>query len=321
MRNAFPLLVAASLPLAVLAATLAATPTAVAAPAKKPAPTPTPAPPPPPPPPPPAPKLTVEFGACPREPLSELDGAGLAAMMRKRCRNLKVPEGSAPTDIADDDMIVVLCTKEVAGGHEAIEVKQCGLKAQVAGEGVVVPVGPDGEFALALRADRIDRTAHPIHGAPLTLHVTWSGKGLEGSEARAPLAFRRGFEGYGGGRWVWIPAPMLTTDLTWASPRGYRLGLTPLAVAAGGKFAVGARGYVGTSVFVAWNLLVPNDVTTLSNGTGVRLNYRAFGGGLLLDAAGWVSVGVGVGHTFTSDARTDLRFWLYLGPKLLAAVQ
>jgi len=312
VRIALPLL-------ASLAVALVLGPSPLAAPAKKPPP-PAPTPPPPPPPPPP-PKLSVEFGACPREPLSEIDGTGLVAMMRKRCRNLKVPDGSAATDIADDDLIVVLCVKQIEGGHEAIEVKQCGLKAHVAGDGSLVPIGSDGELALALRADRLEKTAHPANGAVLTLVVSWSGKGLETGEARAPLSFRRSFEGYASGRWVWIPAPMITTDLTWASPRGYRFGITPLAVAAGGKFNIGARAYFGTSVFVAWNLLVPNDVTTLSNGTGVRLNYRAFGAGLLLDAAGYLGLGVGVGHTFTTDARTDLRFWLYFGPRLLSFVQ
>ncbi len=267
-------------------------------------------------------KLTVEMGACPREPLSDLDGESLVSMMRKRCRNLKVPEGSAPTDIADDDMIVVLCVKEVGGVQEAIEVKTCGLKAQLTAEGApTVAVQNDGDTALALRADKIDKSAHPKNGAPMTLVVTWSGAGLEGTGARSPLSFRRPMEGYAGGRWIWFPAPMLTTDLTWASPTGYRFGITPFAVAAGPKFAFGARSYFGASLFLAWNLLVPNDTTTLSNGTGVRLNYKAFGAGVLLDASGYVSLGVGVGHTFTSDARTDLRFWIYFGPKLLGFVQ
>ena len=267
-------------------------------------------------------KLVVEMGACPREALSDLDGAGLVSMMRKRCRNLKVPEGSAPTDISDDDMIVVLCVKDVDGGQEATEVKECGLKAHLTAEGApTVAIQNDGESALVLRADKIDKSAHPKNGAPMTLVVTWSGKGLDGTGARSPLAFRRPMEGYAGGRWIWIPAPMLTTDLTWASPTGYRFGITPLAVAAGPKWAIGARGYFGASLFVAWNLLVPNDTTTLSNGTGVRLNPKAVGAGVLLDASGYLGVGVGVGHTFTSDARTDLRFWLYFGPRLLGFVQ
>jgi hypothetical protein len=161
----------------------------------------------------------------------------------------------------------------------------------------------------------VEKASSPANGAALTLVVDAQGQ----PSVRAPLAWRRASEGYAAGRWLWFPLPMLTSDLS-SSPQGYRLGVSPIAAAAGLKVfpSTTSRGYFGLSAFVAWNLLVPNDTQTLSNGTQVRINVKAFGGGALFDASGWVALGLGLGHTFTTDARTDFRVWLYFGPRLLS---
>lgn len=264
------------------------------------------------------PKMRVEFGACTPESLAEAEGSALVTMLRKRCRNLRVPAGSAPTDLSDDDMLVALCIRETEGEEpEAVEPKECGLRAVIEVDGSPpIPFSLDGDLAMTLRTTKVVKQTSPSNGTHVELVVTSENNGTP-AVARSPLVYRRGFEGYGHGRWIWFPLPMLTTDFS-SSAAGYRLGITPLAVAAGGKIFPGAsRGYFGMSAFVAWNLLVPNDTQTLSNGTFVRINYKAMGFGVLLDGSGWLSVGVGVGHTFTTDARTDFRTWIYLGPRLL----
>ena len=291
------------------------------------APTPSPTPPPPPPPPEkPAEKTPakVEFAACPTESLQELEAAALETFVRKRCRNLRVPSGAAPTEIGNDEMLVAICVRD----KEAIETQECGLKGHVQlasgenGPGSVTLVA-DGELAISLKTSKIEKLASPSNGTAMTLVVVTSAAsgGDDGKTARSPLVWRRAQDPYGHGAYIWFPLPMLTTDFS-ASPSGYRLGVTPLAVAAGTRFypSPTSHAYFGVSAFVAWNLLVPNDTQTLSNGTTVRINYKAFGLGVLLDAAGYVSIGVGLGHTFTSDARTDFRTWIYFGPRLLGAL-
>jgi len=262
-------------------------------------------------------KPKLEIATCPPEDLAVLDAAAVVKFVEGRCRTLRVPEGAAPTEIGDDEMFVAVCTRREGGTREAIEPKSCELEASVT---ILLPdgaktmkLGADGDLALALRTAKVARDASPSNGTSLTLVATAGDQSLH-----SPLIFRRASEAYGHGRVIWFPLPMLTTDFSSAA-NGYRLGITPIAVALGWKWFPSAtsRGYVGASVFGAWNLLVPNDTQTLSNGTGVRINYKAVGGGLLLDGAGFFGVGVGVGHTFTTDARTDFRMWFYFGPRLL----
>lgn len=268
----------------------------------------------------PAPKVErpkLEIATCPPEDLALLDGAALVKFLEARCRTLRVPEGAAPTEVGDDEMVVAICSSRAAGAagaREALEPKSCGLEAAVQIDGGKhLKLGADGELALSLRTAKIVRDGELTSGASMTLVASAADQTL-----RSPLLFRRAVEGYGHGRVVWFPLPMLTTDLS-SGGGGYRLGLTPIAVAVGAKWhpATGSRGYVGASLFGAWNLLIPNDAQTLTNGTAVRVNYKAVGGGLLLDASGFFGIGAGIGHTFTSDARTDFRMWLYIGPRLL----
>ncbi|MGZ3420700.1 MAG: hypothetical protein ACXWUG_30250 [Polyangiales bacterium] len=265
---------------------------------------------------PPKAKPRVEIGACPPESLSEMEGTALVTFLRKRCRNLKVPEDAAPTEIGDDESLVAICVQPGAQGEEteAVEPKTCELKATVEIEGQAPhPLVPDGDLALVLRTARLTRSLH--HGSAFALVASSAGE-TEAKTIRSPLVFKKAVEGYGP-IWVWMPMPMFTTDFS-SSPQGYRFGITPLAVAVGGKLHPGSsRAYFGLSAFLAWNLLVPNDTQTLSNGTGVRINYKAIGTGVLFDGSGWVGLGLGIGHTFTTDARTDFRSWFYLGPRLL----
>lgn len=291
-----------------------------AAPKPKPVPTAVPAstgePSPPPKPPPPKPKARVEIGACPAESLSEIEADALVTFLRKRCRNLKVPEGSAPTEMGDDESLVALCVQPGESGEapEAVEPKSCEMTAVVELEGPSHKLVPDGDLALVLRTARLSKSLG--HGAHFTLVASTSGENAETKTIRSPLIFKKPFEGYGP-IWVWMPLPMFTTDFS-SSAQGYRFGITPLAVAVGGKIHPGSSsGYFGISAFLAWNILVPNDTQTLSNGTTVRINYKAIGTGVLLDASGFVALGLGLGHTFTTDSRTDFRTWFYLGPRLL----
>lgn len=263
-----------------------------------------------------------EYAACPRTVgLGALDPEGLVASIRRRCSNLRVPATAAPTEIAPDDVLVAVCVRDKI----AIDARQCGMKLQAVvvadgGASASVALVPDGELMLTLRADKLEATTHLESGAPFTLAITTQTAGPNGLEIRnahTALVFHRPFQAYGRGRWLWLPMPMLTSDLS-SAPGGYRVGITPIAVGLGSRWYPGAsRTFVGASLFVGWNLLIPNDTQTLSNGTQVRVNYKAFGGGVLFDLAGWIGIGVGVGHTFTTDARTDLRTWLYVGPRTL----
>ncbi len=263
-----------------------------------------------------------EYAACPASlALTTLDPDALVAAVRQRCRNLRVPPNATPTEIASDDAFVAICVRD----KTAIDARQCGMKLQAVvvgsdGASTNVPLVADGELVLSLRGSKLEAVTPVENGTPFSLAITTqtsSPNGLEIRNGRTPLVFRRTFQAYGAGRWLWLPMPMLTSDLS-SSAGGYRLGITPLALAAGTRWSPGAtRAYVGASVFVGWNLLVPNDTQSLTNGTQVRVNYKAFGGGVLFDLAGWLGIGVGVGRTFTSDARTDLRTWLYVGPRTL----
>ena len=47
--------------------------------------------------------------ACPSESLQELEAEALESFVRKRCRNLRVPAGAAPTEIGNDEMLVEKC--------------------------------------------------------------------------------------------------------------------------------------------------------------------------------------------------------------------
>jgi hypothetical protein len=260
----------------------------------------------------------VELAACPADSvLDALEPKALVTLVRKKCRTLKVPATATPTEISRDDLLVAICVRS----GEPIAPKDCNLAASLlvaSGDGVsALQFVEDGDLALSLTTSRIDKAASPDNGTRFTLMG-----GIEGGKQyRAPLVWSAPFRGYGHGIWLWFPLPMLTTDLS-SSPQGYRLGITPIAVAVGGKIAPSglSTAYIGMSAFAAWNLLVPNDTQTLSNGTQVRINYKAVGGGLLLDGSGFVSLGLGVGHTFTTDARTDFRLWLYFGPRLLGAL-
>ncbi len=275
------------------------------------------------------PKLRVEYATCPAldgaGDLAEHDAESLVEHLRRRCRNLRVPEGAAPTEIGEDELIVALCVREGADPGEeltieAVAPKTCGLHATVApisaGKAPISLV-KNGELALSLRTSQLSKQLDLLNATELALVVGFDDAGAPRTE-RSPLIFRRVVEGYGSGKLVWFPMPMFTTDFS-SSREGYRLGISPLAIALGLRFhpSGSSRAYIGTSAFVSWNLLVPNDTQTLSNGTFVRVNYKALGTGLLFDASGWIGVGVGLGRTFTTDARTDLRTWLYLGPRLL----
>ena len=263
-------------------------------------------------------KGTVELAACPPATvLDDLSSKALVSLVRKKCRTLKVPATASPTEIASGDLLVAICVHR----GEAVTPKDCDLAASLlvsTGDGVTpLQFVEDGELALSLTTSRIDKAASPDNGTRFTVMG-----GIEGGKQyRAPLVWSSPVRGYGHGLWFWFPLPMLTTDLS-SSPKGYRLGITPLAVAVGAKLAPSgsSTAYFGTSAFFAWNLLVPNDTQTLSNGTQVRINYKAIGAGVLLDGAGYASLGLGVGHTFTTDARTDFRLWLYFGPRLLSAL-
>ncbi len=237
------------------------------------------------------------------------------------------------TTIDGDERIVVVCVP--GGGSDGSdgdekptdvdEIASCGVKGTIArgeddAEGnASARLSGDGDLALSIKAPRLAKALTPSNGVVLTLTLT---KG--DAQDRLTLVYRTSVEGYGHGLYVWLPLPMLTTDFTFSGQNtsGYRLGVSPFALAVGAKFfpSPTSSAYVGLSAFGAWNLVVPNDTQTLSNGTQVRINYKAAGGGLLFDASGWVGIGVGVGHTFTSDARTDFRGWLYFGPRLLEAL-
>jgi hypothetical protein len=262
-----------------------------------------------------------EYAACPSTiVLTDLDPEGLVTAVRQRCLNLRVPPNAAPTEITSDDALVAICVRE----RRAIEARQCGMKLQAVVVGddgpTSIPLTPEGDLVLALRAEKLDAQRGLESGTPFSLTITTqtaTPSGLDVRNARSPLVFHRPMQPYGRGRWLWLPMPMLTTDFS-SSPEGYRLGITPIAIGVGTRFYPWAsRTYVGTSLFGAWNLLVPNDTQTLTNGTTVRVNYKALGAGVLFDLSGWIGVGVGVGHTFTTDHRTDFRTWFYVGPRIL----
>ena len=249
--------------------------------------------------------------------LKGLEPRALVKLLDKTCRpvGLGTDEENATRDLSADDLLVVACSRS----REAITPDDCGLKATLevpnddGAPHVLQFVAEDD--ALSLKTERVEKAASPANGTALMLVVEAQGQ----PAVRAPLAWRRGSEGYAAGRWLWFPLPMLTSDLS-SSPQGYRLGVSPVAVAAGMKIfpSTTSRGYFGLSAFAAWNLLVPNDTQTLSNGTQVRINFKAVGAGALFDASGWVALGLGLGHTFTSDSRTDFRVWIYFGPRLLS---
>lgn len=275
-----------------------------------------------------APKLRVEYATCPADSLGEellREGESLVEHVRGRCRNLRVPEGAAPTEIGEDEVLVALCVREGADPGEevtieAVSPKTCGLSANVAPVSAgkaPIALAKEGELALSLRTARLPKAFELLNATELAMVVGFD-EGATRRTERSPLIFRRVVEGYGSGKLLWFPMPMLTTDFS-SSPEGYRLGISPIAIGLGLRFhpSGGSRAYIGTSAFVSWNLLVPNDTQTLSNGTFVRVNYKAVGTGILLDASGFVGVGLGLGRTFTTDARTDFRMWFYLGPRLL----
>ncbi len=261
-------------------------------------------------------KPRVELAVCAVEDLSELESPALLKLLKK-CRSLRGKETA--TELADEQLLVAVCVHKGDDGDEAVDTKECGLKATVTADGATaLSLGADGDLALALRTSKLIKEAKPSNGTKLDFVAVQTPAEGEPRTVRAPLVFRSGSEGYGRGRVIWFPLPMLTTDFS-SSLQGYRLGITPVAVAAGWKWypSTTSQGYFGVSAFLAWNLLVPNDTQTLSNATFVRVNYKALGAGVLFDAAGYFALGVGVGKTFTTDNRTDLRTWLYFGPKLL----
>lgn len=271
------------------------------------------------PPPPPKKPPRVELAVCAVEDLAELEGAALLKLLKK-CKSLHGKDTA--TEIGRDEMLVAVCVHKTADGDEAVESKTCGLKSTVTAEGASsLSLGADGDLALAVRMTRVEKEASPSNGTKLEWLATQTPEEGEPRTVHHQLVFRSSSEGYGHGRVIWFPLPMLTTDFS-SSAKGYRLGITPVALAAGWKWypSHSSQGYFGVSAFVAWNLLLPNDTTTLSNGTFVRVNYKAFGAGALFDAAGYFAVGVGVGKTFTTDNRTDFRTWIYFGPKLLGGL-
>jgi hypothetical protein len=216
--------------------------------------------------------------------------------------------------------VVLLCLRD----RDAVETASCGAHAYVEiadaqGAIVTLPLGGKAAFAQHVDGAAIEtRVGGDVENAT-PVRAVIQPTDADTKPARFDLAWRHGWHGYGHGRGLWLPMPMLTSDWTMGST-GYRLGLTPIAIGLGTRWSPSAtsRGYLGTSLFVGWNLLVPNDTQTLSNGTFVRINYEAVGGGVLFDVSGWIGLGVGVGHTFTTDARTDLRTWLWVGPRLLS---
>lgn len=254
---------------------------------------------------------------CPVEDLAELE-SGALLKWAKKCRSAKGKDAIA---IAEDEMLVAVCVGKGEEEEDAVESKSCGLKSSVSAEGKSVSLGADGDYALAVRNTRVVKELSPSNGSKLEWTTTETPEDGEPKTIHIVLMFRSGSEGYGHGRVIWFPLPMLTTDFS-SSPQGYRLGITPIAVAAGWKWypSSSSQGYFGASVFVGWNLLVPNDTQTLSNGTFVRVNYKAVGVGALFDAAGYFSIGAGLGKTFTTDNRTDFRTWIYFGPKLLGGL-
>jgi hypothetical protein len=264
----------------------------------------------------PAKKPRVELVVCAIEDLAELESPALLKLLKK-CRSAKGKESAS--ELSSDDMLVAVCVHKGEDGDEAMESKACGLKSTVSVEGgSSLSLGADGDLALALRATKIVKELSPANGTKLEWVATQATDEGEPKTTHTELMFRSGSEGYGHGRVIWFPLPMLTTDFS-SSPQGYRLGITPVAVAAGWKFypSTASSAYFGVSAFLAWNLLVPNDTQTLSNGTFVRVNYKAIGLGALFDASGYFAIGLGLGKTFTTDNRTDFRTWIYFGPKLL----
>ncbi|MFI5300331.1 MAG: hypothetical protein ACHREM_19765 [Polyangiales bacterium] len=267
----------------------------------------------------------VEFAACSKHvALTDIEGGPLFEGVRHGCRNLKVPEGATATSVEGSDLLVLLCVRE----REAIDPAACGARAVVEmstdGALTATSFAPRGDLALVLDLGALESRAGSDleNGSPLRLVVTTSSSSEAGIETRAlhtALVWRHPWRGYGHGRGLWLPMPMLTSDLS-SSAAGYRLGITPIAIGLGTRWfpSPSSRGYVGVSAFAGWNLLVPNDTQTLSNGTFVRINYEAVGGGVLFDASGWFGLGVGVGHTFTTDSRTDLRGWFWVGPRILS---
>jgi len=279
---------------------------------------------------------TVEVLTCIVEDLAELEPAKLLKHLRK-CKKLsrETKEGkdskegkegkeAAPSALDEAQMLVAVCVRKGDDEKdEIVEASECGLKASARLEGATkaLSFGADGDYALALRNSKLVRDLKPTNGTRIELTATSSPEEGEPKTATATVTYHATFDTYSNGKLFWLPLPMLTTDFS-SSREGYRLGITPLAVAVGWKWfpSASSSGYVGLSPFVAWNLLIPNDTQTLTNGTFVRINYKAFGAGLLVDGAGWFAVGAGLGKTFTSDNRTDFRMWFYFGPKLLAGL-
>ncbi len=269
-------------------------------------------------------KSNIELAMCAVEDLAELEPEKLLKLLRK-CRKL-TRDGKETTPLDEEKMLVALCTQKTGdedSKDEPIEATTCGLKVTVKVEGATksLSFGADGDYALALRNTKLVRDAKPENGARIEVTATATPEDLESKTVTAVLIHHTSAEVYSHGKLLWLPLPMLTTDFS-SSREGYRLGITPLAIAGGWKWfpSAASTGYLGVSPFLAWNLLIPNDTQTLSNGTFVRINYKAFGAGLLFDASGWFAVGAGVGKTFTSDNRTDFRMWFYFGPKLLGAL-
>lgn len=269
----------------------------------------------------------VEYAACAKHvALTDIEGGPLFEGVRHGCRNLKVPEGATATSVEGSDLLVLLCVRD----REAIDPAACGARAVVEltvehGGMLAVGFAPRGDLALVLDLASVEARVGASdldNGAPLRLVVSTSTASEAGTESRTlhtALVWRHPWSGYGHGRGLWLPMPMLTSDFS-ASTSGYRLGITPIAIGLGTRWypSPSGRGYLGMSLFAGWNLLVPNDTQTLSNGTFVRINYEGVGGGVLFDASGWIGVGLGVGHTFTTDERTDFRGWLWVGPRLLS---
>jgi hypothetical protein len=272
-------------------------------------------------------KPNVELAMCAVADLAELEPAKLLKLLRKCKKVPVVKDGKDPTPLALDEeqMLVAVCTQKAGDDDkdEAIESGACGLKATVKVEGgtKTLSFGADGDYAMALRNSKLVRDTKPTNGARIDITATATPDEGEPRTVNAVLIHHSTIESYSHGKLLWLPLPMLTTDFS-SSREGYRLGITPLAIAAGWKWfpSPASTGYLGVSPFLAWNLLIPNDTQTLSNGTFVRINYKAFGAGVLLDASGWFAVGAGLGKTFTSDNRTDFRMWFYFGPKLLGAL-
>lgn len=269
-------------------------------------------------------KPNIELAMCAVADLAELEPDKLLKLVRK-CRKL-AKEGKDPTPLDEEQMLVAVCTQKTGdedSKDEAVEATTCGLKVTVKVEGQTkaLSFGADGDYALALRNSKLVRDTKPANGAHIEVTATATPDDGESRTVTAALIHHTTFEAYSHGKLLWFPMPMLTTDFS-SSREGYRLGITPIAVAVGWKWfpSPASTGYLGVSPFLAWNLLIPNDTQTLSNGTFVRVNYKAFGAGVLLDASGWFGVGAGLGKTFTSDNRTDFRMWFYFGPKLLGGL-